>query len=343
MRCGHLFNGIGGFQLAAAWMGWENIMSCEIDEFCNKVTKQHFPNCTQHGDIKTTDFSIYRGKIDIITGGFPCQPFSVAGDQTGEEHEQYLLQEMFRASFEIMPGWIVAENVPGITSRKFKQIFALIYSSLEDKGYTVQTYNIPASAVEAPHERQRIWFVANRANARIKSLRQERENTIHGSESFANTNRSGSNSGNERAGRQKRSDADRRRERSDLANPDKINGNATGYDSGEASQHKETEIFRGIDSYAHGDGLQGGGNGGELRGERSRREQRFEGMGGFPGTDWKNFPTKSPLCGRNDGISNRMERIKALGNAIVPEVAFQIFKTIDRYEQRITEADAVAY
>jgi DNA (cytosine-5)-methyltransferase 1 len=291
MRHGSLFNGIGGFQLAAAWMGWENVMSCEIDEFCNKVTKHHFPNCIQHGNIKTTDLSIYRGQLDIVSGGFPCQPFSVAGDQTGEKHEQYLLEEMLRASFQIMPPWIVAENVPGITSRKFKFIFSFIYSSLEAKGYTVQPFNIPASAVEAPHERQRIWFVAYSHAARkwrdewkkeneinvtyssdagIEGLRQERENTIHGSESFTNTD------SNKRCKRRMHS-----------PEPEKTKRYAGAFDS--------------------------------------RHDRNI----------WQDFPTQPPLCGRNDGVSNRVDRIKALGNAIVPQVAYEIFKTIEQFELKI--------
>jgi DNA (cytosine-5)-methyltransferase 1 len=107
MKHAAIFNGIGGFQLAAAMMGWENTMSCEIDDFCNTITKYHFPNCIQHKDVRTTNFTIYRGLIDILTGGFPCQPYSNAGKRKGKEDERHLWPEMLRAIKEIQPGWVV--------------------------------------------------------------------------------------------------------------------------------------------------------------------------------------------------------------------------------------------
>lgn len=162
-----LFEGIGGFSLAAHWVGWETIAWCEWNEFGQKVLKYHFPNAKPHGDITKTDFTIYRGKCNVLTGGFPCQPFSSAGEQLGEKHEQFLLHEMFRAISEIMPRWIVAENVYGITSQKFQSILTEIYTFLEDKGYNIQTYNIPASAVEADNERQRIFFIAHSGKIKL--------------------------------------------------------------------------------------------------------------------------------------------------------------------------------
>lgn len=160
MKHGSLFNGVGGFQLAAEWMGWENSFSCEIDEFCNKVTKYYWPNCKQYGDIRKTDFTIWRGLIDILTGGFPCQPFSNSGEGLGEADERYLFEEMLRAAREIKPGFILAENVSAITSRKFEDVFEYICSSLENEGYKVQPIIIPATSVEADHERYRVWIAA---------------------------------------------------------------------------------------------------------------------------------------------------------------------------------------
>jgi len=156
MKHGSLFSGIGGFDLAASWIGWENVFHCEWNPFGQKILKHYWPNSISYGDITKTDFTIHRGQIDILTGGFPCQPFSAAGEQLGEEHEQFLLEEMLRSISEIQPRWIVAENVYGITSPKFIGVLARIYSYLESKGYSVQPYNIPASAVECDHERQRI-------------------------------------------------------------------------------------------------------------------------------------------------------------------------------------------
>ena len=98
-----LFEGIGGFSLAARWMGWETIAWCEWDGYCQKILKQHFKEAKGHGDITKTDFTIYRGKCDILTGGFPCQPYSLAGQRKGKEDERHLWPEMLRAIREIQP------------------------------------------------------------------------------------------------------------------------------------------------------------------------------------------------------------------------------------------------
>ena len=155
-----IFSGIGGFDLAAEWMGWDNIFYCEKDLFCNKVLAYHFPKSIAHNDIKTTDFRIYRGKIDVLTGGFPCQPYSLAGERKGTEDERHLWPEMFRAVREIQPRWIVGENVPGLLSWSRGLVFEQVCADLENEGYQVQPVVLPACGVEAPHQRDRIWFVA---------------------------------------------------------------------------------------------------------------------------------------------------------------------------------------
>jgi DNA (cytosine-5)-methyltransferase 1 len=158
MNHGSLFNGIGAFQLAAYWMGWTNIMHCEIDEFCNKVVKKYFPDSIQHGDIKTTDFRVYRGGIDILTGGDPCQPHSYAGNRKGKEDERYLWPHYKRAIEEINPGWIVNENVPGTINNG---VLDEKISDLESIGYSCWTpLVIPACGVGALHKRNRVWLVA---------------------------------------------------------------------------------------------------------------------------------------------------------------------------------------
>jgi DNA (cytosine-5)-methyltransferase 1 len=158
MKCGHLFNGIGGFALAASWMGWENIMHCEIDPFCNKVMNYHFPNSYQHEDIRTTDFTIWGGRIDLITGGDPCQPHSGAGSRKGKDDDRYLWPEYLRAVEEIQPKWIVNENVPGSVSNG---ILDQMIIDLENAGYSWwPPFIIPAGAVGALHRRDRVWLVA---------------------------------------------------------------------------------------------------------------------------------------------------------------------------------------
>lgn len=111
-----LFSGFGGADLAARWMGWENAFWCEIDDFCRTVLSYWFPNSKKYANIKETDFTPWRGKIDVLTGGFPCQPFSVAGQRKGAADDRYLWPEMLRAIREIRPTWVIGENVAGILS-----------------------------------------------------------------------------------------------------------------------------------------------------------------------------------------------------------------------------------
>lgn len=169
-----LFSGIGGFDLAAEWMGWNNVFNCEINPFCRKVLAYHFPNAKQYEDVKAVDFTIYRGYVDVLTGGFPCQPFSLAGKRRGTEDNRYLWGEMLRAIKEIEPRWVVGENVLGIVSWSDGMVFEQVQSDLEDAGYEVQPYIIPACAVDAPHRRDRVWFVAHRRDAGVEGLQQER-------------------------------------------------------------------------------------------------------------------------------------------------------------------------
>ena len=116
MTHGSLFSGIGGFDLAAHWMGWNNIFHCEWNEFGQKVLKHHFPTSKSYNDITKTDFSIHRGEIDILTGGFPCQPYSTSGLRKGKADERHLFPEMLRAIKEIKPRWIIGETVRGLVS-----------------------------------------------------------------------------------------------------------------------------------------------------------------------------------------------------------------------------------
>jgi DNA (cytosine-5)-methyltransferase 1 len=166
MTHGSLFSGIGGFDLAAEWIGWENMFHCEINEFCNKVLNYYWPNAKSYKDIKKTDFTKWRGKIDVLTGGFPCQPNSRAGKQNFQEDERFLWPEMFRAFREIQPTWGVPENVLGIIDSEYT--IRKIESDLASIGYDLLPIQIPANAVGANHKRERIWFVAHSSNIRRK-------------------------------------------------------------------------------------------------------------------------------------------------------------------------------
>lgn len=164
MRHGSLFSGIGGFDLAAQWMGWENVFHCEWNPFGQRNLKYYWPNAISHEDITKTDFRQYYGSIDIVSGGFPCQPYSTAGKRLGKDDERHLWPEMCRAIREIAPRWVVGENVRGLVNWNDGLVFDEVQADLEAQGYEVLPFLLPASGVGAPHRRDRIWFIAHAEN-----------------------------------------------------------------------------------------------------------------------------------------------------------------------------------
>lgn len=244
MKHASLFSGIGGFDLAAKWMGWENVFQVEKDKFCQNILAKNFPHTKRYGDIKEFDGTKYRGTIDVITGGFPCQPFSSAGQRRGIADERHLWPEMCRVIREIAPTYIVGENVLGIANWSKGLVFEQVHTDLETEGYEVQTFILPAAGVNAPHQRYRVWFVAY-------------------SQSFGNN-------------------------RTSLEGIKKVGG-SDGKGNAESVKYGGARISDG----------------------------------------WGMWPTKSGICGGNDGVPKRVDRIAALGNAIVPQVAFEIFKAIE--------------
>lgn len=292
-----LFSGIGGAELAASWIGWTNVFHCEIQEFQRKVLEYWFPNSISYEDITKTDFTEWRGRIDVLTGGFPCQPFSVAGKRKGAEDNRYLWGEMLRAIRQIQPTWVVGENVNGILSMvqpcnavkvgrtddlfeenyiyRTEQQFTIdvICEDLEHAGYSVQPIVIPACAVGAPHRRDRVWIIAHRTDTGIEDLQQGWQNGI--SEFGVVAHAKGARSARELFGKQEQIQSDRQNCRIDKS-------------------------------------------------------------------DFRCFPTQSPICNRDDGLPFRVadltisfakwrsKSIEALGNAWVPQVAFEIFKAIEK-------------
>ncbi len=161
-----LFSGIGGFSLGLeATGGFKTVAFCDIEEFPRKVLQKHWPHVKQYEDIKELDYDKLRSdgiisdneKIDIITGGYPCQPFSVAGRKKGEKDPRHLWPEYFRLVQELRPTWVIGENVGG----HIKLGLDTVLENLESEGYAVRTFSIPASAIGANHKRERIWIVAN--------------------------------------------------------------------------------------------------------------------------------------------------------------------------------------
>lgn len=174
MTHGSLFSGIGGFDLAAQWMGWENVFHCEWNDFGKRVLKYYWPNAKSYEDIKQTNFNTHRGRIDVLTGGFPCQPYSNAGSRKGKEDERHLWPEMLRAIDEIKPRWIVGENVSGITSWNEGLVFEEIQADLEVKGYEVQPLLLPAISIGADHIRERVWFIAYSSSLGRKNVQSDK-------------------------------------------------------------------------------------------------------------------------------------------------------------------------
>lgn len=332
MKHASLFSGIGGTELAATWMGWENVFHCEISEFPRKVLEYWYPNSVSYEDITTTDFTSWRGKVDILTGGFPCQPFSMAGKRLGAEDDRYLWPHMLRAIREIQPTWVVGENVVGLTTMvqsgeefevgsqtslfnenyrtREEQTYTIeeICQGLEREGYSVQPFVIPACAVGAPHRRDRIWIVAHRTDTGIEDLRKRQVDT---DEPRA--------AADPECGRGYELDDEVQSQLTDGSGADGNGGQRPA-----AFSDEQGRVSRRIDHAGT---------------EEPQPSQSQLGRTDCPQYWWRNFPTQPPVCSRNDGLSLglvditfqkwRAESVKALGNAIVPQVIYEIFKAIE--------------
>ena len=153
-----LFSGIGGFSLALESTGhFQTIGFVENDEYCQAVLQHHFPEVPILGDIKNVTKETVPTRPDVICGGFPCQPFSVAGDQRAKDDPRHLWPEMLRIIKEQKPTWVVGENVSGLVKLGLDEIL----DEMEDQGYSTRTFNIPAFSVGAPHQRQRLWIIGH--------------------------------------------------------------------------------------------------------------------------------------------------------------------------------------
>ena len=294
-----LFSGIGGFDLAAEWIGWNNIFHCEWNPFGQRVLAHHFPNSKSYNDITKTDFSIHAGEIDVLTGGFPCQPYSQAGKRLGKADERHLFPHMLRCIKEVKPRWVVGENVRGLVNWNEGMVFNEVYDDLEREGYEVQSFLIPAAGVNAPHQRYRIWFIAycnnqkrfwqSNNNGEWENKKQESYNWDQLRDNFRST------------------------------------GKSKNVTNSEQLRLEHSQKRRNITESK-----------GKTQTERSSFTEQFKTNG------WSRFPTQSPICGGDDGLPReldnitfpkwRKESIKAYGNAIVPQVAYQIFKAINEFE-----------
>jgi len=277
MNHGSLFSGIGGFDLAAHWAGWNNIFSCEKDEWCRKVLAKNFPDTKRYTDIKEFKANEYYGTVDIISGGFPCQPFSVAGQRKGKDDDRYLWEEMLRIIGEVKPSFIVGENVTGIIGLALDTVL----SDLEVQDYTTETFIIPACGKNAWHRRDRVWIVAYSNSIRWNYEQKESIKSL----------------------------------------PDG-NGNNTIKEQGRRKQQRRISESGFISANTNDTGC------------KEQREQFTDGTKFFApkcSSWWETEPGVGRVV---DGLPGRVDRLKGLGNAIVPQIAFEIFEAINAHCQK---------
>ena len=276
--------GCDGFSVAAEWLGWTNVAHVEIDKWNQKLLRQNFPESEVYGDIREFNerhAAKHRGCIDIITGGFPCQPFSSAGKREGTGDDRYLWPEMLETIRAIQPAFVVGENVAGLTTMENGETFERICASLEDEGYTVESFVLPAASVGAWHRRDRIWIVCyTNGSARRKETKarvEMEQDPLDRSEWKEDTNRAHSPGKNV------------------------TNGESIGIQGQRTSGKQESKTHgRQVLSLCHPEG---------------------EGQ-----SYWQAEPGMGRMV---HGVPHRTHRIKALGNAVVPQVVYEIFKAIE--------------
>jgi len=313
-----LFSGIGGFALAAKWNGYRTIGFCDNEPYAQAVLKKHWPEIPCHKDIREVRGDLYAG-VTLLTGGFPCQPFSVAGKQRGKDDNRYLWPEMCRVIREARPAWIIGENVAGIVNLALDTVCA----DLEAESYEVEPIIIPACAVDAPHRRDRVWIVAH-------SSRKQLEECLNlGGEEGTHSEPAGSDqgvSGAEHvadsvsmskggAHRSQERECRRGRKKSDISQWNEVGSNAS--NSGEDVANAEQQVRQG-----------------RIQGRENKERESFEGYAGCGGATrgksreaiWTTEPNVGRLV---DGVPNRVAKLRGLGNAIVPQVAAEIIRNIN--------------
>ena len=275
-----LFSGIGGFALGLESTGYfETVQFVENEKWCQQILAKNFPGVPIHDDIKT--YNTYQGvEADVVVGGFPCQPFSVAGKGKAVQDDRHLWPEMFRVIRQTKPTWVIGENVRNIVSISDGMVLEQVYLDLESQGYEVQSFIIPASAVNAPHQRYRTWIIGYRTSDRGQSME------------YPNSFRSHEHKKSEE----------------------------------EINRRTKTSVATTSTHVAHTDSQRG------CLWETDRQDA--EDVGQSPRCKVTGNWDFEPDVGRVvDGLPNRVDRLKGLGNAIVPQIAYQIGKAIRHAEE----------
>ncbi len=275
-----LFSGIGGFSLGLeATGGFETKAFCDIEKYPRQVLQKHWPHVKQYEDIKELNYERLKAdgidSIDIITGGYPCQPFSIAGRQKGEQDPRHLWPEYFRLVKELRPTWVIGENVSG----HIKLGLDTVIEDLESEDYSVRPFSISASSIGANHQRERIWILAHsrRSQWPRAELRGENENETR----------------KENANQFERS--------SSTSEVDVANTNDERLQRQWQSRNQFTPRFN------------------------SSRESSEEGQGTVGQGWWESEPNMGRVA---HGIPKRVDRLKSLGNSLVPQIPYYIGKTI---------------
>ena len=303
-----LFSGIGGFTLGLDSTNFfETVKFVEKDKYCQKVLQKNFPNIPIEEDIKNVKGK--EGEADVICGGFPCQPFSVAGKQKGTSDDRHLWPEMFRLIREIKPQFVIGENVKNIINIQDGVVFETVCTDLESEGYEVQSFNIPAAGVGAPHRRERIWIVANsrRTLRQGSSIREKNENETRKEDADQHQRSSSPSEPNVAATHARLSDGTYEEIQSGGQTLDTSSERVTEEDGSNTDRTRLQRL------------------GSEHKLRNSEKEEQTS------GDSWWQF---EPDVGRvAHGVPSRVHRLKALGNSIVPKIAEEIGKAIMKAER----------
>lgn len=357
-----LFSGIGGFDLAAKQVGWENVFHVERDPFCQSVLKHHFPNSLPYEDITKFDATDFRGRVRVLSGGFPCQPFSAAGERKGDADDRHLWPEMLRVISEIMPAYVVAENVRGLLSWNAGVQFEAVQTDLGSLGYQVLPAVLPSAGVGAPHRRDRIFWICrldavdtdherdsrkpghvSEENGEIREWYYDAQSCHAGTADAPNTNgkecqRGSSASEQERQEAEQRGDGIQRTTTRLSKESDASNANG----SGERQNHRQGKPRQLDQESAPTNATNAFSNQRPEGGRNSNRPKKAAGHSGVCNAQsrtWEDFPTVAPICGGDDGLPQeldgitipkwRRESIKAYGNAVCVPLVKAIFEVID--------------
>lgn len=305
-----LFSGIGGFSLGLERAGMRTVAFCERDEYCRAVLRKHWPDVPCFGDIHAIDADgLGRlGRIDLVCGGFPCQPFSVAGEQKGKADDRHLWPQMCRVIALARPTWVIGENVAGLIAMALDDVLA----DLEGLGYTARTFVIPAAAVGAPHRRDRLWIVATNADG--SELREQ----------------SGRRDGQDREGPLQPGHAGETRDAAN-ANSDQHEGRTP------ANERATTAQLLADAAALQRRAIERDESNGALRGAEDVGNAYGEGRlqpGGAVSSEWRRpsdagWWSTEPDVGRVAyGVPRRVDRLRCLGNAVVPQIVEEIGRAI---------------